>query len=399
MGISSSSQVPTTIVLSKKKTATQSPHLERISRAARRTAREVLSWMFWLHAFGVSHLIRVHFYLSNAQRGEIVEVSLFAFIFTYSILAANGLWSLSFDLLYILAYPWWVFVRLLWRLIKHTHKSSIFEPFRSVATAAADLDNSTDERKSTNLSWIREKCLRPFFRFAVIWCLITLTSSNSTIKILGLCALLGALTRLIYRFVAFVHGSVGFLGTLEGRIRIQLEAALDKVLNTDPKEPDFANGVRILKFLFGVFGRFSKRQSLESFMRGVTILTAGPYYLYLAILFGFFYYGVATLTGYSWRLSDALVNAISMPFSYTDLPHIFVVRAVAWLQCLLPIFVGAETFFRRMDEKTEAIAALATRLEAAVARSDVQSRFEIFEEIRRQSPAPTVNTQTPDAQS
>lgn len=382
-----SSTPPITLVAADANSKTKHPsRLERAGSLLRRTARGVLAWMFWLHAIGVTHLIRFHLSLTEVQRAEFIEGVLFAFIFTYSILAANGWWSLLFDLAYIIAYPAWVVIRLLWKLIKQTVKSPIFDSFRSAATTAAAAvdDGHISQETSTSLQWLREKCLRPFQNFAVAWCLITLTSSNQIIKIVGLCALFGTLARLIYSFVVFVHGSVGFLGRMEERLRIQVEAAFDKVLNTSPETPDFLSHVRVLKFLVGVFRRFSKRESLEAFMRTLTLCTAGPYYLYLSILFGFFYYGVSTVSGHDWALSDAIVTAIAIPFSFTDLPHESVIRLVAWIQCLLPLFVGFETLLRRMDEKTQALVLLASRLEEYVARSDVKARFEMFEQSRKQ---------------
>jgi hypothetical protein len=363
------------------------PVLARLSKGMRGGARAGLACLFWLHALGISHLIRVHMDLSPSQRQQAIEWTAIGLIFTYSILAANGWWSLLFDLFYIYFYPVWLALRLFWHILKRTAMSPLFKSFRSAAQAASQVVAKAEEDTVlTNRQWLSQRWTKPFQQFAILWCLLTLTSPNHWVKIAGLSILSLILVRLIRAFLRFVHGSLGVLAKLEGRIKEQVESALRKVVELDPSAQDFASNARVLKFFSALLGKFAKRESLENFMRILILLTAVPYYIYLTSLFGFLYFGIGAFFGANWHLSDAMSTAISLPFSYTDLPHILIIRIIAWLQCLLPIFIGIEALARRMDEKTSALIVLAQNLSRSLEQQDIQAKLIIFDQSQGEKP-------------
>jgi hypothetical protein len=357
--------------------------------------RLLLALVFWIHAMGLTHLIRVRFIGGLPEARLISEISLLAIIFFYSYLAANGWWSLFFDLSYVYLFPLWIIAKYGWKLTKSAATPLGRHLIKSAALPNANAPTASNTEKKTDKELEHPEFgrgfARPFQQFALLWCGVVLLSHVRPLTAAGVFVIALAAVKTVISMNGFLGGSMDWLAKAQSRVTEILNKTTDQVLQQDPNSKECRNGVVSIRFYEGILRWLCDRDGIERWVQGSTLLLLVPYYVYLSILSGFVYLGLARILGLAWTAKEALLDAMFMPLAWTDLPHSVLIRALAGLQVCVLAFVGYEAIFRRISNKADRIVKTAKELSRKFANPDLQAKILIITQSAATSvPAPSM---------
>lgn len=355
--------------------------LDGLRKFTRYKVRFVLAIAFWLHAIGVTHLIRVHFATQILRARLFSEVVLLATIFFYSYLASNGWWSLFFDLGYVYLFPLWLIAKYGWKLTRlttapvgrHLMKSAAFS-----APVASTKESSPKEPNKPAPSTSRDSLARPFQQFALLWCGVVLLNHTKVLTGIAVAVITLAIIKAIVAMNGFLNGSMEWLTKTQDRMAEVLNKTIQQAMQQDPQSKEFRSSVVSVRFYEGALRWLCNRDGVEGWVQGATLLLLVPYYLYLSILSGFVYFGAASILGFAWSAKEALLDSLFMPLAWTDLPHSVLIRALAGIQVCVLAFISYEAIFRRISNKADRIARTAEELSRKFADPALQAKILII---------------------
>lgn len=203
------------------------------------------------------------------------------------------------------------------------------------------------------------------------------------ITIIGIAVLLPAIGKAIYTFNRFLNGSMRWLGKFQNNFDEALGKLVNQVINSDTASQEFKNSVNAVKIYRALFQWLADQLAIERAIRLISIALVVPYYVYVSILCGFLYLGIAHLLFIDWPAKEAIIDALFMPLAWTEVPHSVIIRSLAGLQVFVLGYLGYEATFHRLSQKAERVTNAAEKLSAKLTSPDVQARILI---IQRTSP-------------
>lgn len=379
---------------------TMMSNLGRFRKKTRSHIRVVLAIAFWVHAIGLTHLIRVRFGGNTPEASLVSEAILLAVIFFYSYLASNGWWSLFFDVGYIYLFPMWMAAKYGWKVTKLAAVPVGRHLMQLANQASNPVTNSQpkkEEPDKNNPAPRRASWVRPFQQFALLWCGVILLSHTNWLTAIGTTVVFLAAVRAVISMNGFLNGSMQGLARAQNRLAELLNKTVDQVMKQDPASKEFQSSVISIRMYQSLLRWLSNRDGIENCVQGATLLLIVPYYVYLSILSGFVYYGIAKQLAFAWSAKEALLDSMFMPLAWTDLPHSLLIRTLAGLQVCVLVFIGYEAILHRISNRADRIANVAEELSRKLANPDLQSKILV---ISRPTPAATAQTNlTPNSLS
>src|SRR5579872_5599752 len=274
----------------------------------RRSIRLLLAVLLWSHALFLLNL-QASFVpaLGRLVRASALEVTMFALLLVLSFLTSSGFWRTVGNLAYIYFFPFVLLFYLMFALGKGLvsvarwfnprPKSETLEMTPqatiSLESAQPNASDDTGKSKARHLALILS---RPVRRFTLLWCLLLLVTTHSTVLWLSLSVVLLHLGRAIFRALRFTLFSGPWFEKVGQGIREATENTLEKlamVTDESPPSKELENLWNQIK-LFEKGVRFLENKAVVSkwtwFLCGVVLATV---YIYLAVIFSFAYYGIA----------------------------------------------------------------------------------------------------------
>lgn len=146
--------------------ARRSGALEKIRSCrkwARKEIRALLAIFFWLHAIGLTHLVKTRFAVKFSDPNTISEITLLSVIFFYSYLATNGWWSLFFDLAYVYLFPLWIALKYGWKVTKITLWRRVQKIVSSTLTVPTPIQPTNSQSPNApEPPRLKDSIIRPF---------------------------------------------------------------------------------------------------------------------------------------------------------------------------------------------------------------------------------------------
>lgn len=347
-------------------------------RKARSLIRTVLAALFWLHAIGITHLANIKLNLGPTTRDFLSEVVLLSVIFFYSFLGSNGWWSLLGDLGYIYLWPFWLVAKHSWKFTKAT-TGPIFKRLMHEAGIPDSQEQKTPDNAKTQKGLERFSVfyylLRPFKTFATLWCAIIFLDHNDILTIICVIAVLANIAKVSFALNRFLDGPLQWVEKLQNGIKTALKTRAEQVLNADLNSASMKQEINALRLYRAAFRRMTDRAAIQRFVQSLALVFAIPYYLYISILSGFAYLGIAHLFKIPWSAQNALVDALCMPLAWSDLPHNTPIRILAFLQVVLLAYIGYEAIIRKMSRKAEDIVKSAEQVSIIIYTSELDAKI------------------------
>jgi hypothetical protein len=251
--------------------------------------------------------------------------------------------------------------------------------------------------RSFSLRNILRHSLRPFFQFTLLWSLLLLLASHRWLLWAALIIVLAHLARTLIKVLALAVFSIKGLSQLEDRIKKYAENLIVKILSTERFEPtqDLRQAWMSITGLQLAITLLRNRQRAVQWIIFIAVLIFGAIYLYIAVLFGFAYYGVARiqLIPYSW--GEAFVTSIFIPFEVGALPHNIWIQMLAGIHCLFVLIIGAGTIFGYLQKKIDSVYKAADFLSSRFQEEEIRRKIETLNE-KFKVPAPTTTVATKD---
>ena len=190
-------------------------------RFVRKVTRFALSVGLWMHALFLLRFPVPSLSPIVARLGfNVGETSILFLIICFSILASYGLGNIIVDLLYVYFFPFiliYILVRLLWQVVHFVFKLTTLGHNVGLEKKPINLPQlitaPQSEKQKTNatigrpkFSWgkLGKEVVRPFRQFTLLWCLLLLLTSKTTLLWIALVVLAMSLGRTLLIVVAFI---------------------------------------------------------------------------------------------------------------------------------------------------------------------------------------------------
>jgi len=370
-----------------------------IFERARRLGRFVLAGILWLHALFLLHFEPPHFsWLALRLHLTASETIVFALLVALSLLTSYGIWRFLLDVLYIYLFPFVLLFLLakygfllllkLNRFLRSPGQSASLTVTAQETQASAEIqaaggNSKRGPRARPTWSEIGRFLSRPFRKFTVLWCFLVLVTTHSLLLKIGLAIVLVHIAYKIATIFRITLFSADVMSKLEAAIGQSVDTLLAKIAFVTPDtEPTVElrgtwNGLSGMRagLMFLQNPRFVSRWAV---FLGVAYL--GCIYGYLAFLFSFAYYGVARVQTLNYTWPDALVEALFIPFAYTDLPHNIWIKLVGGIHGTVVVLIGAGTILNYVIRKAQQLQRVAAVLSERFTEVDVRERLLILEQ-------------------
>jgi hypothetical protein len=367
----------------------------------RKATTFLLAVFLWLHAFLFLNLqaplISKCVQILHLTASEIV---LFSLLLIFSCVTASGFWKTLLSLTYIYFFPFvllaYVFYGCFlvlqtinrWFVVqigqaKPTTNALVVEQKRSTNASALPATSGSQAAGSKNrITELLGFLLKPFRRFMVLWCILLVVATHTTIVWLCLTVVLANLTRKMFFMLRVVLFSDPWLKKIEPAFLAGLNttiAALTAVTREAAPTAELKNlwtqvsgWKKILEFL-----KDSYLLSMWAWFLGVVLLIS--VYIYVGVFFSFAYYGIARVSGVSYSWPDAAVTSLFIPFFISELPKILAARLLGGVHCALVVTLGVGTFLKFLRRKLEGIRSAAADLSDRFADQTISEKYIILE--------------------
>src|SRR6185437_10071120 len=374
----------------------------------RRLARFVLATALWLNALLLLRLApprlspiaaRLHLNLG--------ETTVLVLIISLSVLMSYGVKNLIIDALYIYFFPF-VLLLLATRLAyragrlfisrgKAPKTDGVARNVRKLNPGTTALAVPSVKRRIWNR--VRRNILRPFFQFTLLWALLLLLSSHSWLLYTALVIVLVHLGKTLAKVSALAVFSLRGLYQLEGRIKSWAEKLINKAIACSSQAEDTQDLRQVWMSISGLqagLKLLQYRQIVAQCVVFLSVLLFGGIYIYVSLLFGFAYYGIARVEGIPYGWANAFVTSFFIPFQFSDLPHNIYVKILAGIHCIFVVAVGAGTVFGYLQKKMNSLYSVADSLNRRFQEDELRNSVEIL--TARFGPKKT-STTAPDSQN
>jgi hypothetical protein len=369
----------------------------KVSECLRKPITLLLAAFFWLHAI---FFLNPHLpFISNIAgllRLTGSEVFLFILLLTFSMVTASGFWKTFLSLAYIYIFPFvllmyacyacFVALRAInrWIIRQMTPREGqvsvpiLHECSTSPAAMTGVGGRTSQAGRKPRTREIALILLRPFRRFTFLWCLLLLVTTHVGILWLSLAIVLLHAFRVLK--VAWFSGP--WLEKVGHGLRKNVMETIDRL---DAIRGDFAptrelrqlwNQVRIQE---NVVAFLSNRYLVSSWAWLLAVVFLTAVYIYIAGLFSFVYYGIARVSGISYRWPDAFVTSVFIPFFAGDLPKVVWIRALGGLQGAIVISVGIGTVVTYLRRRLDSVLTSAVAISGRFAEQSIRERYVLLE--------------------
>jgi len=384
-----------------------------LSESIRKITTFLLAIFLWSHALFVLNL-QSTFAARCAQylRLTISETILLALLVIFSFASGSGFWKPFRSLLYIYAFPFVLFWKLLYwffRTLGALNRWFKAQAYQSADTlvveqkelpappstpTTAPAKPGAKERTKEFLNLV----LRPFRRFTFLWCILLLSASH--IQIVWVC-LVVLMLHLARRIFSLLKVMLFFDPYMKRAIEKMFDIVGNAVDAIDAFTPDTTpsqelkarwNEVKTWKMITG----FLRDEYLVS--RWAWVLGAvsfGAIYVYIALLFSFAYFGIARVSGISYPWPDSLVASLFIPLFAKELPKTILLRVLGGVHCSLAVTIGIGTFFGFLQRRLFAIRTAATVVNDKLIDKIFEEKFLILGTKLEISPAPREQARVP----
>jgi hypothetical protein len=370
--------------------------METLSESIRKLTTFLLAAFLWLHAV---FILNVHstFATKSAQylRLTISETLLLALLVIFSFASGSGFWKPFRSLLYIYAFPFVLFWKLLFwfflalRALHRWFKAQAYQSEDTLvveqkelsapplASATAPTKPGTKERMKEFLNF----SLRPFRRFTFLWCILMLSATHIQIVWVCLVVLMMHLARRIFGLLKIMLFFDPYMKRAIERMFNIVGNAVDTINAFTPDATPSQelktrwNEVKTWKMITD----FLRDEYLVS--RWAWILGAvsfGLIYGYIALLFSFAYFGIARVSGISYPWADTLVASLFIPLFARELPKTILLRVLGGIHFSLAVTLGIGTFFGFLHRRLFAIRTAATVVNDKLIDKTFQEKFLIL---------------------
>jgi hypothetical protein len=385
-----------------------------LSENIRKVTTFLLAVFLWLHALFILN-VQSGFAARCAQylRLTISETILLALLIIFSFASGSGFWKPFRSLLYIYAFPFVLFWKVLYwffRALGTLNRWFKAQAYQSAGTLAVEPKElpappltsttkpakpGTKERAKDTLNFL----LRPFRRFTFLWCILLLSASHIQIVWVCLIVLMLHLARRIFGllkvmlfFDPYMKRAIDTMFTIVGNAADAVDAFTP---DTTPSQElkNRWNEVKTWKMITS----FLRDEYLVS--RWAWVLGAvsfGVIYGYIALLFSFAYFGIARVSGISYPWPDSLVASLFIPLFAKELPKTIVLRILGGIHFSLAVTVGIGTFFGFLHRRLFAIRAAATVVNDKLIDKIFEEKFLILGKKLEVSPAPQKQIPAPE---
>jgi hypothetical protein len=365
----------------------------------RKIVREILAAAFWLHAAYVFCFIKIvpDAYVSSLPR-YFYNFALVLFIFYYSFLSDSGWFSVAFDLGYIYFWPFTIMIRLFWISSKQGYsyfrRQLTFPKYvalpspakvltaQKVVTTQAPPDPTVKPKPIETKPKIIYRLSRPLFQFVVLWSILIITVNSKIFIILACLITLVGATRAIWSLWNLLSGTSSWIERAKSAFAKHFAQHISQVRQWNEKtSPEkIIQIVNALKFWEAMFTFVDDN---KEFLSRCTIVFAAlvsiPFYCYISFLFSCVYFGIAKIQQIDWSWPSAFSTALYMPFSFTDLPHSFLIRFIGGLQAIAVSVMGWSIFMRHLSGKFERIALAAAELRSPLQDEVLKAKITLLE--------------------
>src|ERR1700687_2724350 len=349
-----------------------------LSESIRKITTFLLAIFLWSHALFVLNL-QSTFAARCAQylRLTISETILLALLVIFSFASGSGFWKPFRSLLYIYAFPFVLFWKLLYwffRTLGALNRWFKAQAYQSADTlvveqkelpappstpTTAPAKPGAKERTKEFLNLV----LRPFRRFTFLWCILLLSASHIQIVWVCLVVLMLHLARRIFSLLKVMLFFDPYMKRAIEKMFDIVGNAVDAINaftpDTTPSQELKArwNEVKTWKMITG-FLRDEYLVSRWAWLLGA--VSFGAIYLYIALLFSFAYFGIARVSGISYPWADSLVASLFIPLFAKELPKTISLRVLGGIHFTLAVTIGIGTFFGFLHRRLFAIRTAAT---------------------------------------
>jgi hypothetical protein len=239
--------------------------------------------------------------------------------------------------------------------------------------------------------------LRPFRRFMFLWCILLVSSTHA--QIVWVC-LVVVLLHLARRIFALLKVMLFF----DSQLKKAIARVFDVVGSAADAVDTFTPGTTPSNELRNMWNQVKTWKLITDFLRDkylvsrwawvLGIISFGSLYTYIALLFSFVYFGIASVSGISYSWVDSLVSSLFIPFYATELPKTFILRLLAGVHITLVLTVGIGTFFSFLQRRLFMIRTAATVVNDKLIDATFQEKFLILGTKLAESPANSPQEQT-----
>jgi hypothetical protein len=148
-------------------------------------------------------------------------------------------------------------------------------------------------------------------------------------------------------------------------------AAADESLGNQ----DVLRAANLLGFIRGAAFLLIHRAEVRYLLILAAILVYAGIYVRIAMIFAFIYLGIAKLDGVSLTFADSMVNALAMPFSFTNYPRDWVLQAAEFIHTLVVISLGVGALLTYLQRKLEEFQVVAGDLWGKLNQTEVRARM------------------------
>jgi hypothetical protein len=366
--------------------------LARVSNATRAIVRKILAVLYWLYALGILAAFSSHVQLRMTSSHHVGEIVLVTVILFYSFLGDFGWLSLGVDLLYIYVFPLLIayqLVRLVVLSVRLLYKSTVPHKPEKTATVVDPTPptqaTTATSPESTTVPVTKQAVaiylLRPFLNFGSLWCAVILLSHHRFLTRMAIVAALLTTCVSVYTFTRYLLSTSKWLDLFKGNLASVVKRTIDNISanvggDFDEQLKKEASTLRVYESLINYLRNWP---IIEKWAYVLSVAVTIPYYLYVSLILAVVYWGISRDSGVSWSLSDAVTTSIVLPFDFSDLPHLLVVRLIGACQIAASVYVGFEAIFRRFRKDARGLAQLAQELGPSIESVVLQERLVIIE--------------------
>jgi hypothetical protein len=381
--------------------------MENFSERLRRTTVFLVALFLWLHSVFILNLHsesvdKIAYYLHLTAS----EALLLFLLVVLSFASGSGLWKKSLSLLYVYAFPFVLFWKVLyWSFIGFRYLHRWFKTQASLETEApftiqqelpqADVApnpvSANDDAKAKK--WLLELAnflLRPFRQFTLLWCILLLLSTHLQIVWVCLIVVVVHLTRRMFILLSVMLFFDPYLQKILSRLFGRVDQAVATIeaftpeMNPSSQLKEELNQVNVWTKITA----FLKNEYLLSRWAWVLgIMSFGIIYLYIALLFSFVYVGIARVSEISYPWTSSIVASLFIPLFATELPKTAPLRFFGGVHCVLVLTVGVSTFFSFLQRRVFVVRTAATVVHDKLVTVEFQQKVSLVGATLAKQPA------------
>jgi hypothetical protein len=378
----------------------------KLSEGIRRTTVFLLAVFLWLHALFIlnvqSNLTSKFAYYLHFTTSETV---LLALLVICSLASGPGFWRPFLSLLYIYAFPFVLF----WKLLRWSFLGFrwLHRWFKAQASLSIDTPLVLEQKESpTNLASspgkpeeiggkertkeVVDLLLRPFRKFTFLWCILLLDSTHIQIVWACLVVVILHLARKMFGLLSAMLFFDPYLNKAIARLFEVIERAANTIdaftPDTNPSS-ELKNDLNQINVWLKITDFLRDEYLVSRWAWVLGIISFGLIYVYIALLFSFVYVGIARVSGISYPWASSLVASLFIPLFATELPKTFSLRLVGGIHCVLVLTVGISTFFSFLQRRLFAIRTAATVVNDKLIDEAFQKKVTIVGTKLAESPA------------